>query len=183
MQYPEDPHRWESFPEISNSVDWEQGRWSRRGDRSRPGTPDYRRGLGRPSAFFGPQVDADPEAVYGDLLPGAAIRPSAHRQPSSAPLTDLERPAVKSGAVLKGGPGHVRGLTAVPFELADPGETTMCSIDGVEAFPGRPRSSWETHGIRAVGAGLTPEEAFKPQVLDLNGIRLGIVNIPARERT
>jgi poly-gamma-glutamate synthesis protein (capsule biosynthesis protein) len=130
-------------------------------------------------------VAADPEAVYGDLLP--VLREASLRMVNlECPLTALDRPVFKSGSVLKGGPEHLRGLTAVPFELATLANNHVFD-HGLEAF----RETLDllaTAGIRTVGAGLTAEAAFRPQVLDLSldpgarmrdpgeGVRVGVVN-------
>ena len=167
----------ETFSEIPDPVDWEQGRWSRRGAGPAQGHLIIA-GDWAPIRLFGPQVDADPEAVYGDLLP--VLRSGNLRIVNlECPLTDLDQPAVKSGSVLKGAPGHVRGLTAVPFDLATLANNHVFD-HGVDAFR-QTQELLDAHGIRAMGAGLTPGEAFRPQVLDLNGIRLGIVNFSEGE--
>src|SRR5512134_1785792 len=70
-----------------------------------------------PIRAFDAIVRDDPEAVYGDLLPllrGADLRVVN----CECALTRSTRPVWKSGAVFKGEPAHVRGLTAVPFEVA-----------------------------------------------------------------
>ena len=161
----------------TSPFDWVQGRWTR------PGSGPARASLvvaadWAPIRAFGPRVAADPEAVYGDLLPvlrGADLRIAN----LECPLTRLERPAVKSGSVLKGGPEHLRGLTAVPFDLVTLANNHVFD-HGLEAF----RETLDLlagAGIRSVGAGLTPEDAFRPQVLDLGGVRVGIVNFSEGE--
>jgi poly-gamma-glutamate synthesis protein (capsule biosynthesis protein) len=161
----------------NSSFDWNRGRWARPGAGLVPASlviaADW-----APIRAFAPLVEADPEAVYGDLLPvlrGADLRIVN----LECPLTGLERPAVKSGSVLKGGPEHLRGLTAVPFELATLANNHVFD-HGLEAFR-ETRDLLAGAGIRTVGAGLTAEEAYRPQVVDLGGVRVGIVNFSEGE--
>jgi poly-gamma-glutamate synthesis protein (capsule biosynthesis protein) len=123
-------------------------------------------------------VAEDPEGVYGDLLP--VLRAGQLRIANlECPLTGLDRPVRKSGSVLRGEPGHVRGLTAVPFDLVTLANNHVFD-HGLEGF----RQTLDllgANGIRTVGAGLTPEAAFRPQVLDLGGVRVGIVNFSEGE--
>ena len=70
-----------------------------------------------PIRAFDPVVRANPEAVYGDLLP--LLREADLRIVNcECALTSVATPVWKSGAVFKGAPEHVKGLTAVPFEVA-----------------------------------------------------------------
>src|SRR5512137_2226686 len=70
-----------------------------------------------PIRAFEPVVSRDPEAVYGDLLP--VLRDADLRIVNcECALTRARKPVWKSGAVFKGRPAHVAGLTAVPFDVA-----------------------------------------------------------------
>lgn len=155
----------------SSAFDWAQGRWAR------PGAGPARASLvvagdWAPIRAFGPLVAEDPEAVYGDLLP--VLRKASLRIANlECPLTALDRPMVKSGSVLKGGPEHVRGLTAVPFELVTLANNHVFD-HGLEAFR-ETQDLLEAEGIRSVGAGMTLDAAFRPQVFDLGGVRVGVV--------
>jgi poly-gamma-glutamate synthesis protein (capsule biosynthesis protein) len=164
-------------PKASIPLDWAQGRWAR------PGAGRARTSLviaadWAPIRAFGPLVAADPEAVYGDLLP--VLRAAGLRIANlECPLTRLDQPAVKSGSVLKGAPDHVRGLTAVPFELVTLANNHVFD-HGLAAFQ-ETQDLLAAQGIRTVGAGLTAEAAFRPQVLDLDGVRVGILNFSEGE--
>jgi poly-gamma-glutamate synthesis protein (capsule biosynthesis protein) len=161
----------------TSPFDWVQGRWVR------PGAAPARANVviaadWAPIRAFDPLVLADPEAVYGDLLPvlrGADLRIAN----LECPLTSLEQPAVKSGSVLKGRPEHLRGLTAVPFDLVTLANNHVFD-HGLEAFR-ETRELLAGAGIRTVGAGLDPGEAFRPQVVDVAGVRVGIVNFSEGE--
>ena len=64
-----------------------------------------------------PVIRRDPGAVYGDMLP--VLRAADLRIVNcECALTAARKPVWKSGAVFKGLPAHVAGLTAVPFEVA-----------------------------------------------------------------
>ncbi|MEA3232041.1 MAG: CapA family protein, partial [Thermodesulfobacteriota bacterium] len=101
-------------------IDWEKGVWSR-GGAGDPAAEVVICGDWAPIRDFSDTILENPEAIYGDLLP--VLRDSHLR------LVNLESPLIdegvdggtpvhKSGAVLKGVPGHINGLTAVPFEVA-----------------------------------------------------------------
>jgi poly-gamma-glutamate synthesis protein (capsule biosynthesis protein) len=64
-----------------------------------------------------PVVRSAPEGVYGDMLP--VLRDADLRIVNcECVLTAARKPVWKSGAVFKGLPSHVAGLTRVPFEVA-----------------------------------------------------------------
>jgi len=120
-----------------------------------------------------PVMSGDPETVYGDILPvlrGADLRIVN----CECALTEARKPVWKSGAVFKGRPAHVAGLSGVPFEVA-------CLANN-HVFDYGPAGFEETldvlhrNGIRTVGAGMTYEEATAPLTLTVKGARLTIVN-------
>ncbi|MEN8244326.1 MAG: CapA family protein [Thermodesulfobacteriota bacterium] len=120
----------------------------------------------------------DPEAVYGNLLP--VMRDSDIRIANlECPLCEKASPAWKSGTVLKGDRQHVRGLTAVPFEVVTLGNNHVFD-HGVDAFE-QTLFLLEEKGIKAVGAGMTPEEAKKPLMLEVNEIRIAVVSFSEGE--
>jgi poly-gamma-glutamate capsule biosynthesis protein CapA/YwtB (metallophosphatase superfamily) len=131
-----------------------------------------------PIRAFDDPVRTDPEGVYGDLLP--ALRAADLRIVNcECALTRANRPVWKSGAVFKGTPGHVAGLTAVPFDAAclannhvlDYGVAGLRDTLGVL---GR-------HGVRSVGAGLTEEQAYRPLTMTVKGTAVHVVNISEGE--
>jgi poly-gamma-glutamate synthesis protein (capsule biosynthesis protein) len=123
-------------------------------------------------------VRSAPDAVYGDMLPvlrGADLRIVN----CECALTAARKPVWKSGAVFKGLPAHVAGLTCVPFEVA-------CLANN-HAFDYGLRGFRETldvlrrNGIRTVGAGLRFEEALTPQTVLVKRTRVTILNFSEGE--
>lgn len=131
-----------------------------------------------PIRAFDPIVRYEPEAVYGDLLPllrGADLRVVN----CECALTRSTKPVWKSGTVFKGEPAHVRGLTAVPFEVACLANNHVLDY-GARGLAETLRVLHRS-GIRTVGAGLSEREACAPLALTVNGVRLHIVNFSEGE--
>lgn len=131
-----------------------------------------------PIRAFEPIVRDAPESVYGDLLPvlrGADLRVVN----CECALTSAATPVSKSGAVFKGGPAHVKGLTVVPFEVACLANNHVLDY-GVKGLR-ETLSVLHRQGIRTVGAGLTEAEAHAPLTLRVNGQTIHIVNISEGE--
>jgi poly-gamma-glutamate capsule biosynthesis protein CapA/YwtB (metallophosphatase superfamily) len=120
-----------------------------------------------------PVLRETPAAAYGDLLPvlrGADLRIVN----CECALTKASKPVWKSGAVFKGRPAHVSGLTAVPFEVA-----CLANNHVFDYGLGGLRETLDTlraNGIRTVGAGLSFEEALKPLSLKVKGTRITVLN-------
>jgi poly-gamma-glutamate capsule biosynthesis protein CapA/YwtB (metallophosphatase superfamily) len=155
-----------------DGFDWRSGTWSARPGRQVEAeivvSSDW-----APIRTFAPIVAGSPEAVYGDLLP--VLRAADLRLTNlECPLTALEQPVWKSGSVLRGGPEHVVGLTAVPFEVVTLGNNHVFDY-GVEGFR-QTQQLLADHRIQSVGAGLTPEEAHRPLTVKVKGISIGIVS-------
>ena len=131
-----------------------------------------------PIRAFEPVISRDPEAVYGDMLP--ALRAADLRIVNcECALTDADRPVWKSGAVFKGLPAHVAGLTAVPFEVVCLANNHVFDY-GLKGF----RETLDVarrYGLRTVGAGLSFEEAIAPLTLRTKGTRVTIVNFSEGE--
>ena len=131
-----------------------------------------------PIRAFDALVRHDPESVYGDLLPmlhAADLRIVN----CECALTRAGRPAWKSGAVFKGEPAHVKGLTLVPFDVACLGNNHVMDY-GVAGL----RETLDVlheHGIETIGAGLTEEEACAPVACSANGTRVHVVNFSEGE--
>ena len=131
-----------------------------------------------PIRAFDPIVRADPESIYGDLLP-VLRRADVRIVNCECALTSAATPAWKSGAVFKGEPAHVKGLTAVPFDVACLANNHVLDY-GVAGL----RESLRVlhrHGIKTVGAGLTGEQAYAPLTLAVNGQAIHVVNISEGE--
>ena len=131
-----------------------------------------------PIRAFDAVVRHDPEAVYGDLLP--SMRSADLRIVNcECALTSATTPVWKSGAVFKGAPEHVEGLTAVPFDVACLANNHVLDY-GVRGLADTLRLL-ARHGVQTVGAGLTEEDACAPLSLTTNGVRVHVVNVSEGE--
>ncbi|MBP8695013.1 MAG: CapA family protein [Syntrophobacterales bacterium] len=157
--------------------DWGRGRWAN------PAVPQARAEViiasdWAPIRAFDDIVARAPESVYGDTLP--VLRAADLRIVNlECALSGDASPVWKSGSVFKGRPEHIRGLTAVPFEAVTLANNHVFDY-GTEAF----RETLEllgNHSIRTVGAGMSPDEARRPLILEVKGVRIGIVNFSEGE--
>lgn len=131
-----------------------------------------------PIRAFDPIIRRDPAAVYGDLLP--LLRQADLRIVNcECSLTRGTTPVWKSGAVFKGEPEHVNGLSVVPFDVACLANNHV--LDYGVAGLGESLRILHRRGIRTVGAGLTEPEAYAPLTLRIRGLRLHIVNFSEGE--
>jgi poly-gamma-glutamate synthesis protein (capsule biosynthesis protein) len=131
-----------------------------------------------PIRAFDAIVRDDPESIYGDLLP--LLRQADLRIVNcECALTRGARPVWKSGAVFKGAPDHVGGLTAVPFDVACLGNNHVLDY-GVAGLRETLRVLHRA-GIRTVGAGLTEDEAHASLSASANGIPVHVVNFSEGE--
>ncbi len=131
-----------------------------------------------PIRAFDLPVKRNPEAVYGDMLP--VLRAADLRIVNcECALTSYDQPVWKSGATFKGEPGHVRGLTVVPFEVVCLANNHVFDY-GIRGF----RESLHVlhqNGIKTVGAGLTEEQAFEPLTILLDKSTVSVINISEGE--
>lgn len=161
---------------MSDAMDWTTGGWTK------PGGPEVEAeivisGDWAPIRAFDEIVERAPEAVYGNVLP--VLRDAGLRITNlECPLTG-ERPVWKSGAVLKGRPAHVRGLTAVPFEIVTLANNHVFDY-GRDAFR-KTQELLAANGVRSLGAGMSAGEAWRPLIIDLKGIPVGLVNFSEGE--
>jgi hypothetical protein len=131
-----------------------------------------------PIRAFDEIIAHSPEAVYGDVLP--VLRQGDLRIVNlECALSGDASPVWKSGSVFKGRPVHINGLTAVPFEVVTLGNNHVFDY-GTEAFRQTLKLLSE-NSIRSVGAGMSVEEAHRPLIIDLNGVRIGIINFSEGE--
>jgi poly-gamma-glutamate synthesis protein (capsule biosynthesis protein) len=125
-----------------------------------------------------PVIARDPDTVYGNMLP--ILRAADLRIVNcECALTAARDPVWKSGAVFKGLPGHVDGLTAVPFEVACLANNHVFDY-GLAGF----RETLDVlrrNGVRTVGAGLTVDEAAAPLRLTVKGARITLLNFSEGE--
>jgi poly-gamma-glutamate synthesis protein (capsule biosynthesis protein) len=131
-----------------------------------------------PIRAFDALVRDTPEAVYGDMLP--RLRQADLRIVNcECALTAEDAPVWKSGAVFKGSPAHVAGLTAVPFDVACLGNNHVLDY-GVAGLRDTLRVLTGA-GLSTVGAGLTDEQAHAPLTVVRNRLRVHIVNVSEGE--
>ena len=119
-----------------------------------------------------------PESIYGDLLP-ILRRADLRIVNCECALASASAAVWKSGAVFKGEPSHVKGLTAVPFEVACLANNHVLDY-GVAGLRETLRVLSRAR-VRTVGAGLTDAEALAPLSLRVNGQAIHIVNISEGE--
>ena len=131
-----------------------------------------------PIRAFDPIVRDRPDAIYGELLP--LLREADLRIVNcECALTRSAHGVWKSGAVFKGRPAHVRGLTVVPFDVACLANNHVLDY-GMAGLRDTLRVL-RRHGVRTVGAGLSEREACAPLSLTVNGVRVHIVNFSEGE--
>jgi poly-gamma-glutamate synthesis protein (capsule biosynthesis protein) len=157
--------------------DWSRGRWTGaavpRAQAEIVIASDW-----APIRAFDEIVAHSPEAVYGDVLP--ILRQGDLRIVNlECALSGEASPVWKSGSVFKGRPAHINGLTAVPFEVVTLGNNHVFDY-GTEAFR-QTLKLLSGNSIRSVGAGMSVEEAHRPLIIDLNGVRIGIINFSEGE--
>lgn len=161
----------------TGQIQWESGTWERPGDIS-PAAGIIIAGDWAPIRAFSDQILNAPESIYGDLL--AVLRESDLRIVNlECPLAADGRPVNKSGAVLRGDPGHVHGLTSVPFEIVTLANNHVFDY-GPDAFF-ETRDLLDQNGIKSTGAGSCLAEAEKPLIVTVNGIRIGIISFSEGE--
>ncbi len=112
-----------------------------------------------------------PEACYGgtlDLLRGADLRIV-----NLECAVEGEKPVIKSGPHLCACERHLPCLEAGCFEVASLANNHVFDY-GAEGFR-KSRDIIESLGIRHYGAGMDDDEAWRPLVCDVGGIRLGLI--------
>jgi hypothetical protein len=168
------------MPEIS-SFDWKKGCWSigRTTSHSQKTTANVCiAGDLAPIRSFKNTMETHPESIYGDLLP---ILKSADLSIVNleSSLSDRGEPVFKSGAVFKGKPCHIKALKCVPFDVVTLANNHVFDY-GVEAFKDTLDVLKQNH-IQWTGAGMSITEAAIPLVMDINDIKIAIVNFSEGE--
>lgn len=131
-----------------------------------------------PIRAFDAVIRETPEAIYGDLLP--RLRDADLRIVNlECALTRASMAVWKSGAVFKGEPAHVAGLTAVPFDVACLANNHVLDY-GVAGLRETLRVI-DREGLDTVGAGLTEAQAYATLSCEVHGIRVDIVNFSEGE--
>jgi poly-gamma-glutamate synthesis protein (capsule biosynthesis protein) len=158
-------------------INWETGTW-KQSHGEKPAAEIIIAGDWAPIRDFSDRVLHQPESIYGDLLP--VLRDSHLRLVNlECPLVDEGTSVHKSGAVLKGVSGHIKGLTTVPFEVATLGNNHIFDY-GTEAFV-QTRALLDQNRIQSTGAGNSLAEAERPLIVAVNGIEVGIISFSEGE--
>lgn len=131
-----------------------------------------------PIRAFEPIVRDAPASVYGDLLP-FLHEADLRIVNCECALTRAATPVWKSGAVFKGEPVHVAGLTAVPFDVACLANNHV--LDYGMAGLRETLRVLDRHGIGTVGAGLDGAQAHAPLTRAIPGAEVTIVNFSEGE--
>ncbi|MCU0252106.1 MAG: CapA family protein [Vicinamibacterales bacterium] len=131
-----------------------------------------------PIRAFEPIARDAPASIYGDLLP-VLRRADLRIVNCECALASATAAVWKSGAVFKGEPAHVAGLTAVPFDIACLANNHVLDY-GVAGLRETLRVLARA-GIHSVGAGLTEAQALAPLSVLVNGQPIHIVNLSEGE--
>lgn len=115
----------------------------------------------------------EPEKAYGELL--SSLRSGDLRLVNvETVLGEVGLPIAKGGPNLQVDERTTNGLKAVPFDVACLANNHTLDY-GPEGLAETIRAL-ERAGLRTVGAGMSGEEAAKPLVTEVRGVRVGIVN-------
>jgi Bacterial capsule synthesis protein PGA_cap len=162
---------------MTEHVNWKNGTWTKQA----PDGPHYEICIASdwaPIRAFSQAILDNPEAVYGDVM--AELRASDLRIANlECPLTRSESAVSKSGSVLKGVPGHIRGLTAVPFDIVTLANNHVFDY-GLEAFQ-ETLDLLDANGIQRVGAGLTRQAATAPLTVALGETTVALISFSEGE--
>jgi poly-gamma-glutamate synthesis protein (capsule biosynthesis protein) len=157
---------------MTTHVNWQNGTWNNK----EPKGPQHEICIASdwaPIRAFSQLILDDPEAVYGDLL--FELQSSDLRIANlECPLTHIESAVFKSGAVLKGRPEHIKGLTAVPFDIVTLGNNHVFDY-GPEAFR-ETLDLLDANGIKHVGAGMTRQAALEPLFVRLAETTIALIS-------
>jgi poly-gamma-glutamate synthesis protein (capsule biosynthesis protein) len=162
---------------MKTQVNWQNGTWTKQPPKGRRHeiciTSDW-----APIRAFSRIILDDPEAVYGNVLP--ELRTSDLRITNlECPLTRSDTAVYKSGSVLKGGPEHITGLTAVPFDIVTLANNHVFDY-GVGAFR-ETTDLLAANGIRFVGAGITRQAAVEPLIVRVAETTIALVSFSEGE--
>ncbi|XZE20402.1 CapA family protein [Pirellulaceae bacterium SH449] len=95
------------------------------------------------------------------------------------PLTDCKTPIAKSGPALKSSPGCAEPLAAAGIDLV--GLANNHIMDFGDKGLKDTLKTCADNGLATTGAGLTLNDARKPHIVCVHGLRLGILAIAERE--
>lgn len=167
----------EKINSMTIQINWQNGTWIKQPPKGRQHeiciTSDW-----APIRAFSRMILDDPEAIYGNVLP--ELRTSELRITNlECPLTRSESAIFKSGSVLKGFPEHIKGLTAVPFDIITLANNHVFDY-GVEAFR-ETLDLLEANGLRFVGAGTTRQAAVEPLIARVAETTIALISFSEGE--
>ncbi|MEN8210079.1 MAG: CapA family protein [Thermodesulfobacteriota bacterium] len=168
------------MPTIS-SFDWEKGSWKADPASSHSNQETAKVCIaGDWAPVFGLKefMATHHESVYGDVLP-ILRKADLSITNLEAPLSDRGDPVYKSGAVFKGESCHQKTLNAVPFSAVTMANNHVFDY-GLDAFKDTV-DGLNQNNIQWTGAGLSLEEAKAPLLIDVNNIKIAIVNFSEGE--
>lgn len=168
------------MPTLS-SFDWKNGYWAADTIASHSKKPIAKvciAGDWAPIRAFEKIMDTSPASVYGNLLPFIRSTDLSIVNLES-PLSDRGNEVFKSGAVFKGKQRHIKALTAVPFDVVTLANNHVFDY-GPDAFKDT-LDGLNHHHIQWTGAGMSFKEACTPLVIDVNDIKIAIVNFSEGE--
>ncbi len=161
----------------TGQINWESGTWERGGG-EKPVAEIILAGDWAPIRTFSDRILNVPEAIYGDMLP--VLQDGDLRVVNlECLLVEKGTPVNKSGAVLCGLPGHIHGLTTVPFEVVTLGNNHVFDY-GSEGFF-ETRELLDQNQIKSTGAGSGLAEAEKPLIVNVKNVRIGIISFSEGE--
>ncbi len=154
-----------------DTINWTEGTWYTSADA--PTAEIIISADWAPIRDFAPLIVENPESVYGDLI--NELRDADLRVTNlECTMIDQGRAVHKSGSVFKGMNHHVSGLSAVPFEIAAMANNHVFDY-GLEAFKNTCKLLKEKN-IDSMGAGLSQEEAEKPLIKEVKGLKIAFIN-------
>ena len=154
-----------------NGIDWTKLSWRRPGSDS-SGVKLVVTGDWAPIRHFDGVMKENPVGIYGDTLD---VLKSADCRIVNLEGTMYDgTPIVKSGPNLRGGPEHWPCFDAPGFDAATLGNNHVLDF-GVESFH-KTLNALKERGVKYVGAGMDAAEATRPLVLDVKGVRIGVVS-------
>jgi poly-gamma-glutamate synthesis protein (capsule biosynthesis protein) len=168
------------MPTLS-SFDWKKGSWATNtlaSHSKKTTTKVCIAGDWAPIRVFKKMMDASPISVYGNLLPILRFADLSIVNLES-PLSDRGEAVFKSGAVFKGEQRHIKALNAVPFDVVTLANNHVFDY-GVDAFEDT-LDVLNQHNIQWTGAGMSFKEACTPLVIDVNDIKIAVVNFSEGE--
>ena len=153
-----------------HGMDWTNLSWRRQGAAKHCNivvTGDW-----APIRHFWNVMLENPVAIYGDTLD--VLRAADCRIVNLECAMDDGTPIIKSGPNLKGAPEHMVCLDVPRFDAATLANNHVMDF-GAEAFATTMRLL-DGHGVKHVGAGMNAAEATKSLILDVKGLKVGVVN-------